>query len=148
MESKSGIQKEDIAFRYEPYLLKLGFMAKTERGRVITKKGKKYLHPERDNPDTPDDGASDMPDGVSELPEDNPFELPDDLPTPEAPVSDSTPTENEELKDNGESLSEDFFADQPTDSSSSDQPTDNSEDLFGNRDSFFSGIPDEDEENK
>ncbi|MGN0804288.1 MAG: AAA family ATPase [Candidatus Coproplasma sp.] len=156
MESKSGIQKEDIAFRYEPYLLKLGFMAKTERGRVITKKGKKYLHPEADNPDSSSDGGasdmpeigSDMPDNVSELPEDDTFETPDDLPTPEAPESDNISTENEELKDNGESVSEDFFDDQPSDNSSADQPTDNPEDLFGNRDSFFSGIPDEDEENK
>lgn len=49
MESKSGIQNEDIEYRYEPYLIKIGFIDKTERGRVITKKGRKYLHP--DEPD-------------------------------------------------------------------------------------------------
>lgn len=46
VESKCGIQKEDIEYRYEPYLIKIGFIEKTERGRVITKKGHLYLHPE------------------------------------------------------------------------------------------------------
>ena len=45
IESKTGIQKEDISYRYEPYLIKLGFMEKTERGRVITEKGMRYLDP-------------------------------------------------------------------------------------------------------
>ncbi len=45
MESKTGIQKEDIAYRYEPYLIKLGFMDKTDRGRVITEKGRQYVDP-------------------------------------------------------------------------------------------------------
>ena len=45
MESKTGIQKEDLAYRYEPYLIKLGFMDKTDRGRVITEKGRKYVDP-------------------------------------------------------------------------------------------------------
>ena len=43
LESKTGIQKEDLAYRYEPYLLKLGFIEKTERGRIITEKGLKYI---------------------------------------------------------------------------------------------------------
>lgn len=43
LESKTGIQKEDLAYRYEPYLLKLGFIEKTERGRIITSKGLNYL---------------------------------------------------------------------------------------------------------
>lgn len=46
LESKTGIQREDIEFRYEPYLIKLGFLDKTMQGRIITRKGKKYLHPE------------------------------------------------------------------------------------------------------
>lgn len=54
MESKSGIQNEDIEYRYEPYLIKIGMIDKTERGRVITKKGRKYLHPEE--PDEPEEG--------------------------------------------------------------------------------------------
>ena len=48
LESKSGIQREDLEYRYEPYLLKLGLIEKTERGRVITAEGKAYLHPEND----------------------------------------------------------------------------------------------------
>lgn len=43
LESKVGIQKEDIAYRYEPYLLKIGFIEKTEKGRVITDLGREYL---------------------------------------------------------------------------------------------------------
>ena len=46
MESKTSIQREDLEFRYEPYLLKLGFIDKTMQGRIITDKGRKYLHPE------------------------------------------------------------------------------------------------------
>jgi Holliday junction DNA helicase RuvB len=49
IESKSGIQKEDIEYRYEPYMIKLGLMDKTDRGRIITRKGIKYLHPELDD---------------------------------------------------------------------------------------------------
>ncbi len=44
LESKTGIQKEDIAFRYEPFLIKLGLLEKTERGRVITQKGLDHLN--------------------------------------------------------------------------------------------------------
>lgn len=44
LESKLNIQKEDIEFRYEPYLYKLGFIDKTMQGRVITEKGRNYLH--------------------------------------------------------------------------------------------------------
>ena len=54
LASKLNIQKEDIEFRYEPYLFKIGFIDKTMQGRVITKKGKRYLHPD-------DDGADDAP---------------------------------------------------------------------------------------
>lgn len=43
IESKTGIQKEDLEYRYEPYLIKLGFIEKTERGRIITESGIKYL---------------------------------------------------------------------------------------------------------
>ena len=46
MESKTSIQREDLEYRYEPYLLKLGFIDKTMQGRIITDKGRKYLHPE------------------------------------------------------------------------------------------------------
>ena len=46
LESKTGIQKEDLAYRYEPYLIKLGFIDKTERGRVITQKGLQYIRPD------------------------------------------------------------------------------------------------------
>ncbi|MGN0814509.1 MAG: AAA family ATPase [Candidatus Coproplasma sp.] len=69
MESKSGIQKEDIAFRYEPYLIKLDFLAKTERGRIITPKGRKYLHPDEggDLPGT-DDSADGTPVEEPEIP--------------------------------------------------------------------------------
>lgn len=48
IESKSGIQREDIEYRYEPYLIKLDFITKTERGRIITAKGREYLHPDED----------------------------------------------------------------------------------------------------
>ena len=59
MESKTSIQREDLEFRYEPYLLKLGFIDKTMQGRIITDKGRKYLHPEIYGPidDTSDDGS-------------------------------------------------------------------------------------------
>ena len=58
MESKTGIQREDLEFRYEPYLIKLGLLEKTERGRVITQKGSEYLHPKDDDDAAPvDDGA-------------------------------------------------------------------------------------------
>ncbi|MBO5287507.1 MAG: AAA family ATPase [Clostridia bacterium] len=43
MESKVGLQREEIAFRYEPYMIKLGLLEKTEKGRIITKKGIEYL---------------------------------------------------------------------------------------------------------
>lgn len=43
LESKLGIQREDLEFRYEPYLIKLGLIEKTDRGRVITKSGREYL---------------------------------------------------------------------------------------------------------
>lgn len=43
LESKTGIQKEDLEYRYEPYLIKNGFLEKTEKGRVLTEKGIKYL---------------------------------------------------------------------------------------------------------
>lgn len=45
LESKTGIQREDLEYRYEPYLIKLGFIDKTDRGRVITDKGLKYIQP-------------------------------------------------------------------------------------------------------
>lgn len=43
LESKSGIQHEDVEYRIEPYLLKLGFIEKTERGRIITQAGREYV---------------------------------------------------------------------------------------------------------
>lgn len=43
LAAKSGIQEEEIEFRYEPYLLKTGLIEKTERGRVLTEKGRAYL---------------------------------------------------------------------------------------------------------
>lgn len=45
LESKTGIQREDLEYRYEPYLIKLGFIDKTDRGRVITEKGLEYIRP-------------------------------------------------------------------------------------------------------
>ncbi|MBR2903847.1 MAG: AAA family ATPase [Clostridia bacterium] len=62
LESKTGIQKEDLAYRYEPYLLKLGLMDKTASGRVITQKGREYLSPDapkKDTEESPEDGADD-----------------------------------------------------------------------------------------
>lgn len=44
LESKLGIQREDLEFRYEPYLIKLGLIEKTDRGRIITKSGREYLN--------------------------------------------------------------------------------------------------------
>ncbi len=58
LESKSGIQREDLEFRYEPYLLKLGLIEKTERGRIITQKGREYLHPAEEP--VADDAATDV----------------------------------------------------------------------------------------
>ena len=46
LESKTGIQREDLEYRYEPYLIKLGLIDKTDRGRVITEKGFKYIRPD------------------------------------------------------------------------------------------------------
>ena len=44
IESKTGIQKEDLEYRYEPYLIKIGFVEKTERGRVLTEKGRNHIN--------------------------------------------------------------------------------------------------------
>ena len=44
IESKTGIQKEDIALRYEPYLIKMGLIEKTEKGRILTQKGFDYIN--------------------------------------------------------------------------------------------------------
>lgn len=49
MESKLGIQKEDIEYRYEPYLLKIKFIEKTEKGRVITPLGLEYIKKSEQN---------------------------------------------------------------------------------------------------
>ncbi len=43
LSSKTGIAEEDLEFRYEPYLIKIGFIEKTERGRVISQVGIDYL---------------------------------------------------------------------------------------------------------
>lgn len=43
LESKCGIQKEDLEYRYEPYLIQLGFIEKMPNGRIITEKGKEYI---------------------------------------------------------------------------------------------------------
>ena len=54
IESKSGIQKEDIEYRYEPYLLKLKLIEKTEKGRVATQKGYEYIYPTAPSEDNDD----------------------------------------------------------------------------------------------
>ena len=64
LESKTGIQREDLAYRYEPYLLKLGFIDKTERGRILTQKGREYIFPGQAGvTDTPQEegGADETP---------------------------------------------------------------------------------------
>ncbi len=42
MESRTGISQESILNFYEPYLLQIGFIERTYRGRVLTPAGKKY----------------------------------------------------------------------------------------------------------
>ena len=81
MESKTGIQREDLEFRYEPYLIKLGFLEKTERGRVITQKGREYLHPK--------DDAEEEPVAEDDVVEEAPAE---DAPLDEAPAEDVAST--------------------------------------------------------
>lgn len=133
IESKSGIQNEDIEYRYEPYLIKLGFVDKTERGRVITKKGRKYLHP--DEPDEPEEPEEKKPQKANkpeeapeeepapaEVPEEEPAEVPEELPeegveeeaAPEEGGKEEEGVQPEELKpdEGGEDggLTDDFFS--------------------------------------
>ncbi len=42
IESRTGISPESILNFYEPYLLQIGFIERTSRGRVLTPAGKKY----------------------------------------------------------------------------------------------------------
>jgi len=42
MESRTGISQESILNFYEPYLLQIGFIERTSRGRILTSAGKKY----------------------------------------------------------------------------------------------------------
>lgn len=42
LESRTGISQESILNFYEPYLLQIGFIERTSRGRVLTAAGKKY----------------------------------------------------------------------------------------------------------
>ncbi len=51
LESKSGIQHEDLELRYEPYLIKLGFVDKTDRGRIITARGMAYINGDEPAPE-------------------------------------------------------------------------------------------------
>ena len=95
IESKTGIQKEDIAYRYEPYLIKLGFMEKTERGRVITEKGKRYIDPNATS--------------IQEIVEEEETEIEENVPAEEIKEEQEPEktdvTENsteEEIKDDGE----------------------------------------------
>lgn len=78
LESRSGIQKEDLELRYEPYLIRLGLIDKTERGRVITRKGREYLRPDGDGTDDPDDpGDPDLNDSDSDGAENREDNAPD-----------------------------------------------------------------------
>jgi holliday junction DNA helicase RuvB len=42
LESRTGISQESILNLYEPYLLVLGFIERTSRGRILTPAGKRY----------------------------------------------------------------------------------------------------------
>ncbi len=42
IESRTGISPESILNFYEPYLLQIGFIERTSRGRILTPAGKKY----------------------------------------------------------------------------------------------------------
>jgi len=42
MESRTGISQESILNFYEPYLLQIGLIERTSRGRILTPAGKKY----------------------------------------------------------------------------------------------------------
>jgi Holliday junction DNA helicase RuvB len=42
LESRTGISQESILNFYEPFLLQIGFIERTSRGRVLTNAGKKY----------------------------------------------------------------------------------------------------------
>ncbi len=90
IESKSGIQNEDIEYRYEPYLIKIGFVDKTERGRVITKKGRKYLHP-----DEPDEDEVQEPEGQAEADGENSAEA--EAPATDGEFADGIAAEEEPL---------------------------------------------------
>lgn len=115
LESKTSIQREDIEFRYEPYLIKLGFLDKTMQGRIITGKGMKYLHPDDDS-----DGASfnggeggedDKPDIIPYVPD-----VPDDK-------GDITPDGD------GEDVGGDFFDEEDSENAPFDSSDE--EDIYG-----------------
>jgi len=38
-----------LEFVVEPYLIKIGFLTRTPRGRLLTAMGKKYIESENDN---------------------------------------------------------------------------------------------------
>lgn len=42
LESRTGISQESILNFYEPYLMQIGFIERTPRGRILTASGKKY----------------------------------------------------------------------------------------------------------
>lgn len=42
IESRTGISQESVLNFYEPYLLQIGFIERTARGRILTPAGKKY----------------------------------------------------------------------------------------------------------
>lgn len=71
MESKVGLQREEIAFRYEPYMIKLGLLEKTEKGRIITRKGIEYL----DKYDNGDGGDIIGDDDITEIDGEIEFDL-------------------------------------------------------------------------
>ena len=102
IESKTGIQREDIEYRYEPFLIKNGLMEKTDRGRTITEKGLQYLkapfvfvegqqeEPEEqpsEEPPTSEEVNNEEPESVEEAP----TEASQEEPAPEEP----TPAEEE-----------------------------------------------------
>lgn len=136
IESKSGIQKEDIEYRYEPYLIKMGFIEKTERGRIITKKGHLYLHPEEAGDDTAEDAKA-PEEEISEEPADKTLEPAESDGEISDEPADKTP---EPAEPDGET------SDEPAEEASADAPSDlqgngsGEEGAGGGFDDFFSKI--------
>ncbi|MDW5299902.1 MAG: Holliday junction DNA helicase RuvB C-terminal domain-containing protein, partial [Sedimentibacter sp.] len=46
-----GEEKGTIEDVYEPYLLQIGYLARTPRGRIVTEMGYKHVHKTRQNSD-------------------------------------------------------------------------------------------------